>query len=917
MTGNDLSGKNRKSRKVAALLAIFLGGLGAHKFYLGRVSGLFYLLFTFTLIPWIIGFIEGIAYFCVSDSDFQRVYLHQPAQSSLPVCSIPASGDARTEISDIRRIIGELTDRLNVLEKNLAVVPVGQAQQSVPAEVVIVKSEPEPAPLVEKPAVLPHPVVPSEKKPLSETIEQVLGAKWFNKLGILAVVIGVALLVALTFTAMGAVGKVVIGYLSGFALLWLGVRIEKREGFAVYGRTLIGGSWAILYFTTFALHHIPDIRLVKDPFLGMALLLLVSLAQILHVYHYRSQAASGFSYLLVFMTLMLTPVAPYTMAAAAITAVSLVFFMCKERWFKFGLYGIAMTYLTYLSWFLAKPAQLLPKSEFVIAAGFLLLYWLIFVAAVFLIRDVSDSRPKPQKLELDIDIGIRDFTAIINAVCAGFLATMLLYAGYTQYWRPLLLLVAAVYVLFTLISFMRNQRSLAITHSLVALLSAAIFLADKYSGYSLTVVLLVLAQIVLLAGMLAKEPYWRVCGFGLLMFLLGKLLLVDAFAESSQTVMDLNTRRWLFLFAFLMYALSHWLYSRLKNKNLTVRQENSHPVLISYSYPAIYAMGTWLDLPKALTAPCWMILGVILLQMGVSRNDHHRRLQGHVLAIGAFIRLLMSNMTIDGGIGPFTYRLLTCAPVLLLLVYCFLLLQEESSLKILGPREKKIPWLYAYMIFSGLLVFLAYELPKYAVASGWAGVTLVYALLGLYRRRLFYLTMTSLAAIAAMTRAAFINVWQAKYLAGAVAGNMIHVFVTLFFLYVSYGFYYKIRQGLPVDNKGYRLRRLLYSPRIVLGLSSAALITFILKIKLSGAMLTVGLVMEGLVLFLSGFMLKEKSWRLFGQLLLLFVLLKTFLVDMPRLNVLNYILSLIALGFVLLFVSYMYTKYKDKFKNII
>jgi hypothetical protein len=45
-----------KSRIAAALLAFTLGGLGAHKFYLGDVGlGIFYLLFCWTFIPAIVG----------------------------------------------------------------------------------------------------------------------------------------------------------------------------------------------------------------------------------------------------------------------------------------------------------------------------------------------------------------------------------------------------------------------------------------------------------------------------------------------------------------------------------------------------------------------------------------------------------------------------------------------------------------------------------------------------------------------------------------------------------------------------------------------------------------------------------------------------------------------------------------------
>lgn len=43
------------------LLALFLGGIGAHKFYSGKVGvGIVYLLFCWTFIPAIIAFIEFI-----------------------------------------------------------------------------------------------------------------------------------------------------------------------------------------------------------------------------------------------------------------------------------------------------------------------------------------------------------------------------------------------------------------------------------------------------------------------------------------------------------------------------------------------------------------------------------------------------------------------------------------------------------------------------------------------------------------------------------------------------------------------------------------------------------------------------------------------------------------------------------------
>ena len=61
-----------KSKVVAGMLGIFLGGLGIHKFYMGKIGmGILYLVFCWTYVPAIIGFIEGIIYLCSNDENFQ------------------------------------------------------------------------------------------------------------------------------------------------------------------------------------------------------------------------------------------------------------------------------------------------------------------------------------------------------------------------------------------------------------------------------------------------------------------------------------------------------------------------------------------------------------------------------------------------------------------------------------------------------------------------------------------------------------------------------------------------------------------------------------------------------------------------------------------------------------------------------
>ena len=65
----------KKNKVIAAILALLFGGLGLHKFYLGKILwGVIYLLFCWTGIPSIVGLVEGIIYLFTSDEDFKHKY---------------------------------------------------------------------------------------------------------------------------------------------------------------------------------------------------------------------------------------------------------------------------------------------------------------------------------------------------------------------------------------------------------------------------------------------------------------------------------------------------------------------------------------------------------------------------------------------------------------------------------------------------------------------------------------------------------------------------------------------------------------------------------------------------------------------------------------------------------------------------
>ena len=62
-----------KSRTISIGLALVLGGIGAHKFYLDKPGkGFLYMVFCWTGIPTLVGLYEAAKYIWMNDEEFNR-----------------------------------------------------------------------------------------------------------------------------------------------------------------------------------------------------------------------------------------------------------------------------------------------------------------------------------------------------------------------------------------------------------------------------------------------------------------------------------------------------------------------------------------------------------------------------------------------------------------------------------------------------------------------------------------------------------------------------------------------------------------------------------------------------------------------------------------------------------------------------
>lgn len=112
-----------KNRTTAALLALLLGGIGAHRFYLGMpIWGVVYVLFCWTLVPALVAFFEALRFFFMSEENFQAQY-GASALLLTPSGLVRATRDTHVKCPDCRELV--LSDARKCRHCGSALLPAG------------------------------------------------------------------------------------------------------------------------------------------------------------------------------------------------------------------------------------------------------------------------------------------------------------------------------------------------------------------------------------------------------------------------------------------------------------------------------------------------------------------------------------------------------------------------------------------------------------------------------------------------------------------------------------------------------------------------------------------------------------------------------------------------------------------------
>ncbi|MCI0627892.1 MAG: DUF2339 domain-containing protein [Acidobacteria bacterium] len=554
------------------------------------------------------------------------------------------------------------------------------------------------------------------------SLEERLGANWLNKIGVVVLVIGVALFLNYVMRNLGPAGKLAVAYAAAAALIGLGVAGERNAKYKTAARAVLGGGWAIVYFTTYAMHNLTAVRIVENPLLGFFLLFLAAVVMVAHSLRYNSEVATGFAYLLAFASVAVSQLTLGTLVASAGLAASLVVVLWRRHWYAIEPFAIAACYGVHWLW-LRQIFEALgghkPFPEFPASAALLTFYWAVWMASFYL-RQERDADAR----------SLLTASFVFNAV--GYLAVLHYQSLYPHLRFWFLLGAGASYVaLSPLGKRLRRRLAFVLTSTFGAVLLAAA-IPYRYTGARLEILWLAQAEAFLVAGWRLAEAHLRKLGWAAA----GALTIYV-------TLHDLSPRLDLWkppdaAMGLMLLTLAAGFYlntvfpTRLLREQVT--EADTASATASYGVATGWLLAAvWLAVPHVWIGLVWAALALGMGEFGRRWNDAMLRGCGHGAALLAALRLLSINLQIAPEIYGMSSRVLSVGAGVTLFYLASRRIALPDLVAAAGGRWQRlarwggIPALYSWSAWLLLMLLMWNELTNTAVGLGWAlaGVILV------------------------------------------------------------------------------------------------------------------------------------------------------------------------------------------------
>lgn len=685
---------------------------------------------------------------------------------------------------------------------------------------------PRPAPppaAVNAPRPAPTPptfATPREPKP-HVSLEARLGQNWLNKLGITALVIGLALGLGKLITYIGPLGKDAIGFALALGLLALGLFLERKPTYKLFGRVLIGGGWALTFFLTFALYHVEPLRILHSEGLDLTLMFLVAAGMVAHSLRYRSQTVTTLAFLLAFVTVGLSNVTLFSLVAGAILTAALALIVYRERWYALGLAGLLGVYFNHFLWlhrvlpnggldYLHTHHQ--PFPDFLPSALLLLAYWLLF-------RLVYVFRPPlaiAQDRDHDVNQTLATTAALLNS--AGLLGLLKYQSSHPEWAFYGLIALGLVELAFALIARgglkpdteAQPNRIAFITLSSLAsvmLLAAIPFrfhsTAAHNSGWPL--LWLLEAEAFYLTGIRLPERVFR--RLGLLASLLTGVLITLA-AQAQLSLARPITHAGSDTAIFLSGAALLWFnaeFTTRRWRTLLANQFDTFALrLSSYLAAVLAAVGLTLLLhpTSAWLGVTWLLLALALAQASDSLHARDLATQSDILALLAILRTLATNLWLaTEHTHGLSTRLLTLSLTAALL---YLATRRRTAAYTLPVNA--IAATYSWLAAAIVALLCWYQLEPIAVAVAWGVFGLIlFELSYLFKRN--YLRHQAYALLAA----SFIRIFFANLQVPGSNGTLSPSLYTVLPLIAAFAYVYERIHSAPTPTRIDRIAGIVFA----------------------------------------------------------------------------------------------------------
>ncbi len=535
------------------------------------------------------------------------------------------------------------------------------------------------------------------------SLESRIGSQWFNRIGIVAMLIGVAWFLKLAFDNdwIGPSGRVLIGLAAGVGLIAWSERFRDR-GYAVFSYSLKAVGSGTLYLSLWAAFSLYQLLPASAAFVAMILVTAfngymawVQDAELLALY----AIAGGLTTPLLLSTGENHEVTLF--GYLLILDVAVLVLTALRPWSRllFGAYiGTAMIFT---GWW----TEYYSASQFARTAFFLTCFFVIFALAPRLVRvDLEDGAPHSAWDNLAMVI-----LPVANAGL-GFIAFYNLFDWFKSDWAGAWLAVgfAAFYLLLLRLPAMGKLQASPPLLSSLHLTAAVVFLTIaiplKAQGRWLTIGWLVEGAALLWIASRMRMRLLRV--LSLLCLVLGLVALVTVNPPASPTPF-FNQRFGSYLVGIAVFAFAAWIANKSKSQT---EDANSWPVIatlsaLTVSVLILLAIGWeihsyWWTLRWAgdwhqehdylmyaqFTYSAWfMLYGSILLAAGFLRRSAFLRWQALLLLAVTIAKVFLSDMSeLSQG-----YRILSFMGLgALLLTVSFVYQRDWLKLRAAGGGDK-------------------------------------------------------------------------------------------------------------------------------------------------------------------------------------------------------------------------------------